>query len=287
MKNKVIFLFLFMGLLVIPLSAQQCVSLWGKQKAEHRQKTKLYIYPADSAANKQTAIIICPGGSYCWLGMKTEGTRVAQWFQKKGITAFVLHYRVNALYIRHPAMIQDLQKAIIYVRKHASEWGYKTNKVGVIGFSAGGHLAGMSNIYGQKDFIGLQGDEKQISLQPDFVGMIYPVISMQDSIVHWRSRLNLLGRHPSKALVDELSLEKNLRIGMAPVFLLNCKDDRTVKDANSVVFDRALSLGGIPHVYYHFDKGGHGFGMYPKKKGTKAADWGDKFLEWIKVFGML
>lgn len=287
MKTPRIILTLLICCITLSLSAQKPIYLWGNERTHHKQKTKLFFYPADKAVNTHTAVIICPGGSYCWLGMKTEGKKVAQWLQERGINAYVLHYRVNALFIRHPAMMEDVQKAIVYVRKHAEESDYDTRKVGIMGFSAGGHLAGMANAFAQKDFIDRQGSDRSISLLPDFVAMIYPVVSMQDSITHQRSRQNSIGHHPAKKLIDSLSLELNIHKGMAPVFLMNCRNDKTVKDANSVVFDKALSSGGVPHVYCHFDKGGHGFGMYPKQKDSQAKDWGERFLQWLKSIRIL
>lgn len=281
-------LFLFVQLFAaFTLSAQTAVRLWGDSHKQHRYKTELFVYLADSIRNTNVAVIICPGGSYCYLGLNVEGDRVARWLQSEGITAFVLRYRVNMFCIRHPAMIQDLQKSLAYVRLHAVEFHYSIDKVGVMGFSAGGHLAGLANTYAGTDFYEKTLAEKKISLRPSFVAMIYPVISMQDSIVHWRSRLNLIGHHPNRILLHDMSLELNVYSDMAPVFLMNCKDDPIVKDANSAVYDRALTCYGVSHVYFHYKYGGHGFGLYPKKKGTDAKNWNKEFIFWLRSIGMI
>lgn len=281
--RRIVRYFLVIFLLCLSCSylyAQEEVRLWGSEHTHYRSKSKLYIYPANG--NSRTAIIICPGGSYCYLGMNVEGHNIARWLQSKGITAIVLRYRVNALFIRHPSMIQDLQKALIYARTHTDKLHCSTDRIGVMGFSAGGHLAGLANTYYDTDFTGGEAAQRQVSLRPSFVAMIYPVISMQDSIAHLRSKLNLIGHHPSKQLKHDMSLELNVHSGMSPVFLMNCRDDKTVKDANSVVYDNALTQHNIPHLYLHYSRGNHGFGLTPHKAQSDATDWGDKFIEWLK-----
>ena len=229
-----------------------------------------------------TAIIVCPGGSYCWHDMKTEGSEVARWLQGNGISAFVLKYRVQGIvpYIthsrllfkghQHPDMLNDLQQAIRFVREHATEYGINPHRIGVMGFSAGGHLA-------------MHSAEQSHSL-PDFVAAIYPVVSMSHPCTHKRSRRALLGeyRKYNKSMRDSLSLKKHVTKGCPPVFLVNCKDDPVVKYHNSELLDSALTVQGVEHRYIQYQTGGHGFGASNAKGTAECRAWKDEFLSWLK-----
>jgi acetyl esterase/lipase len=165
----------------------------------------------------------------------------------------------------HPAMFQDLERAMQLVKENSKEYGINPDKIGVMGFSAGGHLAGMAAIYSK----------------PHFAAMIYPVVSMENSICHKRSRRNLLGRRCSEELKQEMSLEKNVHPDTPPIFLMHCTGDKKVDYRNSVIFDKALTENNIKHKFLLFDEkghGGHGFGIRPNGKAT---GWIDTFLEWV------
>ncbi len=242
------------------------------------------------------AVIICPGGSYCWHDYETEGTLVAKWLSSNGIAAFVLNYRVQGVfdYImhtrylihghQHPQMIQDGQRAIQYVRDHAEELHVDTARVGAMGFSAGGHLAMSIAEFFHTDFLAPLGITSTTSLRPDFVAPIYPVVTLTEPVVHKRSCRALLGeyRKHSKAMRDSLSLERHVPNDCPPVFLINCKDDPIVKYQNSELLDSALTARRIPHRYIQYSTGGHGFGASDTKGTPECRQWRDEFLNWIK-----
>ena len=226
------------------------------------------------------AVIICPGGSYSYLAIIDEGTKVAEWLQKNGITSFVLRYRTNSRHNRHPAMIQDLQRAIQLVKEKHETWLVDSCKVGVMGFSAGGHLAGTAATYYQTNFMENLGIKPKTSLRPDFVAMIYPVISMTDSLAHKRSRRNLIGKRYSPELMKMMSLEQNVHEGMPPVYLIHCKKDKTVDYRNTLYYNDALIREGIPCEFTLFDDCGHGFGINPNHR--HAPFWINHFILWLQ-----
>lgn len=244
------------------------------------QKLIPFLPEPDKATG--TAVVVCPGGSYLWLGRKVEGSEVAEKLRENGIAAFVLYYRhAGTRYFlfgplafpqtHYPKALQDVQKAIISIRSKADEYGIDASKVGVMGFSAGGHLA----LNSAETYIDYDG----ISSRPSFVAAIYPVVTMSDeAIVHERSRKALLGsRRNDPELRRKLSMELDIPSGMPPVFIAHCLDDSSVDYRNSVVLDSALTLASIPHEYHQFEKGGHGFGS-----ASGDADWLPYFFAWMK-----
>jgi acetyl esterase/lipase len=238
-----------------------------------------YLAPHFLPQGEGAAVIVCPGGSYSWHDMKAEGSEVARWLQENGISAFVLKYRVQGVlpYIthsrllfrghQHPDMKNDLQQAIQYVREHATEYGINPQRVGVMGFSAGGHLAMMAA--GTEDV--------------SFIAAIYPVVSMSHPVSHKRSRRALLGeyRKYSRRMRDSLSIEKHVPRECPPVFLVNCKDDPVVKYRNSELLDSALTAQGISHRYIQYSTGGHGFGASATKGTAECRAWKEEFLRWL------
>ena len=252
--------------------------LHGVLSLAHEKKLTPYLANNDKPS---TAIIVCPGGSYCWHDMKTEGVEVAQWLQANGISAFVLKYRVQGIvpYITHsrllfrghqyPDAINDLQEAIRYVREHAEEYGINPHRIGVMGFSAGGHLA-LCTMFN--------------NCSSDFIAAIYPVVSMSHPDTHKRSRRALLGeyRKYSRKMRDSLSIEKHVPKDCPPVFLVNCKDDPVVKYHNSELLDSALTTRGISHRYIQYHTGGHGFGASTTKGTEECHAWKEEFINWLK-----
>ena len=234
------------------------------------------------AQERQPAIIICPGGSYCWHDMETEGAKVAEWLEQNGIKAFVLKYRVQGIfdyimhtrYIyrghRHPDALNDTEQMLRWVRSHADSLGIDPKRVGMMGFSAGGHL-----VMSAAEFL----EDK-----PAFVAPIYPVVTMHKPYVHKRSRRALLGEYGKrrKAMRDSLSLEKHVPADCPPVFLVNCKDDPVVKYQNSELLDSALTAHGIRHRYIQYETGGHGFGASDEKGTAECRQWRTEFLRWMK-----
>lgn len=251
-------------------------------------------------AQEQTgniAVIVCPGGSYCWLDYETEGEGVARWLQANGISAFVLRYRVAGIWSwfshdrllfrkrQYPDMVEDVQRAIQLVRENAGHYGIDPQKVGVMGFSAGGHLAITSGTFFGTDFLASHGIECGVSLRPDFISPIYPVVTMSDKrYAHRRSRRGSLGeyRNNRKVWRDSLSMERHVREDMPPVFLMNCVDDPIVKYQNSELLDAALTEKNVEHKYIQYRVGGHGFGATPDKTSEEAIAWREEFLEWVK-----
>lgn len=215
--------------------------------------------------------------------MGHEGHKVAQWFQSQGINAFVLRYRVSGDGFNHPAMLEDIQRSIQIVRENAGEWNIDVNKVGAIGFSAGGHLVVMAGAFGDSvNELEKLGIKTKVSLKPDFVMPIYPVVTMEYDIGHAWSRKSLIGKNPSQELIDRFSMEKQITSKMCPVFLLCNKDDRTVIYENSVRLNRALENAGIQHVFILNEKGDHGFGM-GNNKFVQETHWNDEWLlPWLK-----
>jgi acetyl esterase/lipase len=273
---------LFTGAFILSslVSAQQKIKLWTENPTQKEKWTELSVFLPEKPDTSGISVIICPGGSYFWLDMNNEGYSVAKYLNEKGITAFVLHYRTARRGNHHPAMIQDLQRATQLVKANAGKYRISPDKVGVMGFSAGGHLAGMAaeyfdtNFYGGEDFFAP-------TCRPFFVAMIYPVVSMEDSICHKKSRKNLLGKDYLPETAKKMSLEQNVRFDMPPVFLLHLTGDKTVDYRNSILFDKALTGKNIKHEFMLIDEkrnGGHGFGIQPN---GKASGWIDEFIKWV------
>jgi acetyl esterase/lipase len=279
--SKILLCCFFTGSFILISFAQEKLKLWNENLTRKEKWSELGVFLPETPNTSGVSVIICPGGSYCYLGMKKEGYQIARYLQSKGIAAFVLRYRVGLYGNEHPAMIQDLQRAMQLVKENAGNYGINPEKIGVMGFSAGGHLAGTQAEYFDTDFVG--GDEKFfIPVKPYFAALIYPVVSMTDEeIVHKKSRKNLLGKKYSPELAEMMSLEKNVREDMPPVFLMHCTGDKTVDYRNSVLMDKALSEKNVSHKFLLFDekgRSGHGFGIQPNGKAT---GWIDTFLTWL------
>ncbi|MCQ2263738.1 MAG: alpha/beta hydrolase [Bacteroidales bacterium] len=266
------------------LSAQQQeIRLW----KEHGQRynTTLYCYHAPDSINTGVAVIVCPGGSYRHLmGIKTEGFEVAEWLNSQGINAYVLRYRVGKYGYHHPAMIEDFQLAIQFLRENAERWHLDAHKIGAMGFSAGGHLVTMAGVFADQDFLKPYRLVQEYSNRPDFVVPVYPVVSMQDSIAHQRSRKNLLTQHYTKEQQDQFSMELQIPSNMPPTFLVTAIDDPVVMYQNSVNLDKALTAKKIPHVFKLYNTGGHGYGM-SEEIAPEAGRWKYDFVKWLKEIG--
>lgn len=272
--------------------ANDVINIW--EGTDCSEKVMLTPYIADGDNN--IACIVCPGGSYFWLDKKTEGVGVAEWLQSQGISAFVLEYRVGGVpaFITHyrlisrghryPDMLQDVQRAIQIVRENADIYHIDPGRLGVMGFSAGGHLSAMSGIFFDTDVLSMVGIKPRVSLRPDFIAPIYPVVSMTDKSVHKRSRRGILGegKSISAEMKDSLSLEKHVRADMPPTYLMNCVDDPIVNYHNSELLDSAMTAKGVAHRYVQFKTGGHGFGVTASKTTSEAIAWKDDFLKWLE-----
>ena len=269
--------------------AQDKITLWpsgaplAKGKEDVDQPT-LTVYPAPAANSSGTAIVVCPGGGYRHLAMGHEGEEIANWLNSIGISAFVLKYRIAPY--QHPAPLLDAQRAIRTVRSRAGEWGIDPAKIGVLGFSAGGHLA--STLATHFD----DGDSKaadaidRVGCRPDFAVLCYAVISFTDeAITHKGSITNLLGPEPSKEMLELLSNEKQVTSKTPPTFLWHTGEDKGVKPDNSVQFYLACVRAGVPAELHIYEKGPHGIGL--GKKFPPAAQWVIQCEVWLKEHGLV
>jgi acetyl esterase/lipase len=237
------------------------------------------MYTPSVASEKRTAVIICPGGGYSILAASHEGSDVAQAFNSWGITAFVLKYRLpddSIMINKEIGPLQDAQRAIQLVRQNAGQWNIDPAKIGIMGFSAGGHLAATASTHFNKAVIDNPGN---ISLRPDFSLLIYPVISFTDSLAHMGSRNNLIGKTASPDKIKEYSNEIQVNAKTPPAFLVHAKDDQGVKAANSIQYYEALRSNKVPAEIRLYEQGGHGFGMNNK---TTTDSWMERLKTWLK-----
>jgi acetyl esterase/lipase len=236
----------------------------------------IYLPSAEKA--NWTAVIIFPGGGYGILAASHEGSDVAKRLNEMGITAFVVKYRLPSDKImlnKEIGPLQDAQRAIQLVRENAKKWKIKENKIGIMGFSAGGHLASTAGTHFDKSYI---DNPKKTSLRPDFLVLGYPVINLTDSLAHLGSRNNLLGQNPSAEKIKEYSNDMQVNANTPPTFLVHAKDDGGVKVANTLLFEAALKKNNVPVEVYLYEKGGHGFGMINK---TSDVRWMDLLQQWM------
>ncbi len=276
----------------LSITAQdKTIYLWRNIKGTKKQYSVMFMHkPVEDSPHTRTAVIVCPGGSYHHLGLKSEGTSTANWFAENGVTAFVLKYRTAESLHHYPAMLQDIQRAIQLVRENADEWDIDPQKVGVIGFSAGGHLVTMAGEFWQThDEIAKLGIQTNVSLRPDFVIPVYPVVTMQDDIAHRWSRNSLLGsgkRRQSQARKDEFSMELNVPEDMPPTYVVVCDDDPVVIPENSLRLYDALQAANIPSRLARYEWGGHGFGM-KDNAFMKEFHYNEPLHEWLRELGFM
>ncbi|HTE28357.1 alpha/beta hydrolase [Flavitalea sp.] len=250
----------------------------GIERVSKVRNPGISIYlPAQESATGE-AVIIYPGGGYGILAIDHEGYDVAKRFNEMGIAAFVVKYRLpddSIMVDKKIGPLQDAQRAIQLVRENATRWNIKPNKIGIMGFSAGGHLASTAGTHFQKAYI---SNPNRTSLRPDFMILVYPVISFSDSIGHRGSRNNLLGKDADDKLVKEYSNELHVTDKTPRTFLIHAKDDKGVPFANSTVFAEQLKRHKVPVEVYLYEAGGHGFGM---NNPTSNVKWMDLIEKWI------
>ncbi|HBL34491.1 MAG TPA: alpha/beta hydrolase [Porphyromonadaceae bacterium] len=226
----------------------------------------------------KAAVIICPGGAYENLHIQREGFRVAEAFNKEGVAAFVLKYRLPDEQIVQDAAfapLKDAQRAIQLVRERATEWGVDPDKVGIMGFSAGGHLASSLGVH--YDTL-LVDNDREINLRPDFMILIYPVISFSDEITHGGSKHNLLGDHPSEESVKFFTNDLQVNTESPKTVLIHAGDDGLVPVDNSVYFYEALRKHHVPAELHIYSRGNHGFGETPA-----FGEWFGRCIHWLKT----
>jgi len=219
----------------------------------------LEIYLPEKEKATGVAVVICPGGGYSVVVFQGEGVSTAKEFARNGIAAFVLKYRLpddSVMLDKKIGPLQDAQQAIKVVRENAAQWGVDPNKIGIMGFSAGGHLASTEATHFKKSLI---ENTRNTSLRPDFQILVYPVISMQDKLTHPDSRIKLLGTNPSKETVDQFSNELQVDENTPPAYITHAADDKLVDVDNSIEYFEKLRHHNIPVEMHIYPKGGHGF----------------------------
>ena len=237
----------------------------------------LYKYQPKKTVPNGSAVLICPGGGYSHLAMYKEGKKVALWLNSLGITAFVLKYRMPTDLIMKDKSIgplQDAQEAIRTIRRNAKECNIDPAKIGVLGFSAGGHLASTLATH----YLDRVYDADATSARPDFSILIYPVISMEDGITHNRSKVSLLGQNASKELTEKYSNEKQIDANTPKTFIVHSTDDKVVPVENSINYYMNLKKYNVPVEMHLYENGGHGFGL--GTKGTHT-DWPKACEKWL------
>lgn len=244
--------------------------------------TLTYFAPAVDRPNG-TAMIICPGGGYVRLSTDREGYQYANWLSHLGVACFVLNYRQQEY--GHPAPLQDVLRAVRLVRSRAAEFKIDPIRIGVMGSSAGGHLAASAGtLYDHAD--GKTGAALDaVNARPDFLILMYPVITMDDPAVHAGSRRALLGPKPDPRLLQLMSVEKQVTAATPPTLLIHTQEDASVPIENSILFFQALTRAKVPAEFYAFEHGSHGMGMRDGL-GT-ASDWPKRAEEWLRSRGLL
>ena len=284
MKKKYCFLFFLISCAFI-LSAQQEIKLYPKGSKESNQliakesfrdpefianisDPRMYLFPAANEKATGAAVLICPGGGYVGVSQIKEGSEIAKWFNDLGISAFVLYYRMPNGHATIP--LTDAQTALKIIHQHSKDWSIDENKIGIMGFSAGGHLASTVGTH-----------FKNKIQRPVFMILGYPVVTMKKELTHGGSRTNLLGENPSDDLVELYSNELQVTKNTPPTFIVHAIDDKTVPIANSEQLLKALQAKNVPAELHKFNVGGHGFGM--RQRGIPVDNWPDLLKTWLQA----
>ncbi len=282
--KKIIYIFFLLLIVAGSVVAQEEIKLYKHEPKESNEITvaesnqradfvinisnpRMYFYPAKKEMNTGTAVLICPGGGYAGVSVIKEGSEIAKWFNELGVNAFVLYYRMPNGHTTVPLF--DAQMALKIIHKNAKRWSLDKNKIGIMGFSAGGHLAST---------VGTHFRTKVE--RPTFMILGYPVVTMVKELTHMGSRYNLLGKNPSDKLVTLYSNELRVTKKTPPTFIVHAIDDKTVPIANSEQLIKALKENNVPAELHTFDEGGHGFGM--RKRGISVDNWSDVLKIWLQ-----
>jgi len=252
----------------------------GAKGTEDVDKPRLHLYPAPEDKATGAAVVVCPGGGYRNLAMDHEGKEIAEWLNKQGISAFVLQYRLGPRY-NHPAPMQDVQRALRMVRSRAKDWKLDPARVGVWGFSAGGHLASTAATHFDDGDAKAEDPIDRVSCRPDFAILAYPVISMKDPYVHKGSRTNLLGDKPDEKLIELLSNDLQVTAKTPPTFLFHTGEDTGVPAENSILFYMALRKNKVAAEMHIYEKGAHGLGI--SRGGPVVTTWKERLADWLTL----
>jgi len=250
---------------------------------DEKDQAWLWLYPATGENRTDAAVVVCPGGGYGGLALAHEGRQIAEWLNKQGVNAYVLKYRLSPY--RHPVPMLDVQRAIRLVRSKATEWKHDPAKVGVMGFSAGGHLASTAATHFDAGLADAADPVDRTSCRPDFAILCYPVISLTTEYVHAGSRRNLLGENPDAKLVESLSNELQVTAETPPTFLFHTGEDKGVPVENSVLFYLALRKANVPAELHVYERGAHGVGL--AANDAVLSSWPDRLAGWLKTRGLV
>lgn len=267
------------------------VQLWsngppGVSSSDPADNPSLVVHlPADPQTTRRTAIVICPGGGYAREAMDYEGHEICRWLNSIGVAGFILDYRHRGKGYTHPAPLLDAQRAIRTVRASADRWQIQPDRIGIMGFSAGGHLASSTGTHFDLGNPDADDPVERVSCRPDFMVLGYPLISLTTEYVDEGTMHNLLGPSPAPELRHDLSNEKQVTADTPPAFLFHTGDDRPTAPENSVLFWLALRRAGIPAELHVFEKGRHGLGLGRSMRGV--AEWPELCEIWMRNRGLL
>ncbi|MDL5513047.1 alpha/beta hydrolase [Arenibacter sp. M-2] len=246
------------------------------------QKPTIEVYlPSKRNATGQ-AVVICPGGGYTVLAYDWEGTDIAKWLNSRGIAAFVLKYRLpnsKSIAQRNEAPLQDAQRALRLVRHNAKKWNINAEKIGVMGFSAGGHLASTLGTQFDRESFSKKDEIDSLSARPNFMILLYPVITMKEPYANEGSKLNLLGQNPSDEVIMEYSSELQVKNNTPPTFIVHSADDTAVPIENSLFFFKALNEKGVAAEMHIYPSGGHGYSLASGDKYLQT--WVNRLEDWL------
>jgi acetyl esterase/lipase len=267
----------------------QVIPLWsgaapGALGTEDRDIPVITVYLPRTMSPNTPAVIVCPGGGYVQLAMNHEGRQVAGYLNSLGIAAFVLRYRLGPRY-HHPVELGDAQRAIRILRSHAAEWRLDPARIGIMGFSAGGHLAMTASTRFDAGIPAATDPVEHVSSRPDFVVLGYPVISLTEAWTHQGSKTNLLGNSPDPELAKSLSGEQAVKKDTPPTFIFQTNADTTVPAENSVYYYLALRKMGVPAEMHIFEKGPHGVGL--ANDDAALSEWSKLLANWLRVRGIV
>ena len=270
-----------------PVTDHQVITLWpggapgAKGNDPEQDIPTLTVWPAKPETATGAAVVVCPGGGYGMLASDHEGVQVAEWLNSLGVSAFLLKYRLGPRY-HHPAMLQDAGRAIRTVRALGRKWGVDPQRIAILGFSAGGHLASTAGTHFDAGKPDAEDPVERVSSRPDRLILVYPVIALATAYGHSGSKQNLLGDEPSDELVRSLSNETQVTSRTPPTFLAHTSEDTGVPAENSLLFVMALRAAKVSVEFHLFEKGQHGLGL-----GHGASQFGIgpnlAFQEWPKL----
>jgi acetyl esterase/lipase len=267
----------------------QVLPLWsgpapGALGTEDRDIPAITVFLPRTLAQNTPAVVICPGGGYANLASNHEGRQVANYFNSLGVAAFVLRYRLGPRY-HHPIELGDAQRAIRTVRSHAADWRLDPTRIGIMGFSAGGHLAMTASTQFDAGNSGAADTVDRVGSRPDFTILGYPVISMVEPWTHQGSKNNLLGNNPNQELARSLSGEQTVKKDTPPTFIFHTNADTAVPAENSVYYYVALRKAGVPAEMHIFEKGPHGVGL--ANDDPALSEWSKLLANWLRVRGIV